>query len=180
MGDWVYVKLRPHRQISASKKIYSKLTARYYGPFQIEAPIGEVAYKLSLPSTSRIHPVFHVSQLKKAIGDLPAEKELPPEWEIEAAPKVELEAILSTREVTRKGEKFEEWLIRWKERPVEDASWERAINIQNQFPTFCLEDKAASVGEGIDRNISSVQNQAELTQPKPKILKVYSRRPKGN
>ncbi|KHN16270.1 Transposon Ty3-I Gag-Pol polyprotein, partial [Glycine soja] len=33
IGDWVLVKLRPHRQVSASETTYSKLTKRYYGPF---------------------------------------------------------------------------------------------------------------------------------------------------
>ena len=180
VGDWVYVKLRPHRQSSVSKTIYSKLTARYYGHFQIEARIGEVAYRLILPSTSRIHPVFHVSQLKKAIGELPAEKELPPEWEFDVVPRVEPEAVLSAREVSKNGKRIEEWLIRWKGRPIEDATWERAVNIKTQFPTFCLEDKAVFAEEGIDRNDNPVHNEEIQIRPKPNIFKVYSRRSKKN
>ena len=130
MGDWVYVKLRPHRQNSATKKIYSKLAARYYGPFQIEARIREVAYRLILPSTLRIHPVFHVSQLERDIGDLPIETELPLEWEPDVSMLVEPKAILSSLQVTKHGERFEEWLIRWKDRPVEESTWEKAINIK--------------------------------------------------
>ena len=63
-GDWVLVKLRPCRQSTASGGQYSKLAKRFYDPFQIVQRIGPVAYKLDLPSTSRIHPVFHWSLLR--------------------------------------------------------------------------------------------------------------------
>ena len=47
-----------------------KLALRYIGPFEIRARVGEVAYMLVLPpELSRIHPVFHVSMLRKYIAD---------------------------------------------------------------------------------------------------------------
>jgi len=43
-----------------------KLLPRFVGPFRVVRRIGPVAYELSLPpSLSRVHPVFHVSKLKK-------------------------------------------------------------------------------------------------------------------
>jgi len=49
---------------------------KYFGPFPIIQHIGKVAYKLQLPSTARIHPVFHISVLKKCEGT-PAQANVP-------------------------------------------------------------------------------------------------------
>ncbi|WMV30650.1 hypothetical protein MTR67_024035 [Solanum verrucosum] len=47
-----------------------KLSPRYMGPFEILDCVGPVANRLALPpNLSRVHPVFHVSMLKKYHGD---------------------------------------------------------------------------------------------------------------
>ena len=45
-----------------------KLSPQFFGPFQIIQRVGEIVYKLKLPKTSKIHSVFHVSNLKQALG----------------------------------------------------------------------------------------------------------------
>ena len=47
-----------------------KLSPRFIGPFEILSRVREVAYKLALPpSLSAVHPVFHVSMLRKYIAN---------------------------------------------------------------------------------------------------------------
>jgi ribosomal protein L21E len=64
VGDQVHL-LISSRIGSAVKP--PKLSPRYCGPWKIIKKIGKVAYKLELPMGNRIHPVFHVSRLKKCL-----------------------------------------------------------------------------------------------------------------
>ena len=68
VGDWVFLRLQPYKQHSVVQRKNLKLSPRFYGPYQIIERIGGVAYRLNLPSTSLLHPVFHVSVLKKKLG----------------------------------------------------------------------------------------------------------------
>ena len=65
----------------------------YYGPYKVLQEIGTMAYKLELPASSRVHLVFHVSCLKKIIGEnLPVQTILP-ELDEEVKIILELEAV---------------------------------------------------------------------------------------
>lgn len=66
IGDYVYVKLQPYRQQSAVIRSNNKLSLKFFGPYMIIDRCGAVAYKLELPPSSLIHPVFHVFQ--KGVG----------------------------------------------------------------------------------------------------------------
>ena len=67
--DYVFIKLQPYRQAFVAGRSNQKLSMHYFGPFKVLECIGQVAYKLQLPDTARIHLVFHISLLKKCEED---------------------------------------------------------------------------------------------------------------
>jgi hypothetical protein len=67
IGEHVYLKVSPLR---GTKRFHvkGKLSPRYVGPYPIVKKIGKVTYKLELPpELTGVHPVFHVSQLRKCV-----------------------------------------------------------------------------------------------------------------
>ena len=70
VGDWVFLRLQPYKQMSLKNtKKDNKLSPKYYGPYKVLQNIGIMAYKLELLASSQVHPIFHVSCLKKVTGE---------------------------------------------------------------------------------------------------------------
>jgi len=65
VGDLVYLKIQPYKQMILANTPFHKLATRYCGPFSILERTGTVANKLELPIGTKIHAVFHLSLLKK-------------------------------------------------------------------------------------------------------------------
>lgn len=140
VGDWVFLKLRPYRQMSLVERKNFKLSPRYYGPFKVLDKIGKAAYKLDLSDTSRLHPVFHVSILKKQIVENhKVLRELPVRGD-EDSTKLFPQAVLVSR--LRKGKN--EILIYWCGLSPADATWEEREIIQKHYPDFTLEDRGVN------------------------------------
>lgn len=73
-----------------------------------------MAYRLNLPSKARIHPIFHVSQLKKAVGPTITQQPLPTrlteEIELAVTPK-------EVKEICYLLDGMMEVLVKWEELP---------------------------------------------------------------
>nr|GFD05210.1 putative reverse transcriptase domain-containing protein [Tanacetum cinerariifolium] len=71
VGDKVILKVSPWKGVVRFGK-RGKLNPRYIGPFKVLAKVGTVAYILELSQQlSRVHSIFHVSNLKKCLSDEP-------------------------------------------------------------------------------------------------------------
>ncbi|XP_026400580.1 uncharacterized protein LOC113296490 [Papaver somniferum] len=141
VGDMVFLKLQPYRQTSVAIRKNFKLSSKYFRPFEIVQRIGVVVYELKLPVGSRIHPVFHVSQLKMKIGHHSTSSPSLPLVDQNGAILEEPAAVLATRITLRDGHSIPQVLIQWVSAPAEDATWEDTSHIRDQFPHFVLEDK---------------------------------------
>lgn len=58
-------------------RLSHNISLKYYGPYLILDKIGPIAYKLQLHPLSQVHPVFHVSQLKRLVGNVTTTNQLP-------------------------------------------------------------------------------------------------------
>lgn len=68
VGDLVSLRLKCYRQSKLKKRSAETLKPRFYGPYKVLLRVGKLAYELELLSDNRIHNVFHVSCLKKFVG----------------------------------------------------------------------------------------------------------------
>ena len=99
VGDWVFLRLQPYiKQMSLKQaKKDNKLSPKYYGLYKVLQKIGMMAYKLELPIASQVHPTFHVSCLKKVIGEKLTIQTILLELDEEGKIILELEAVTETR-----------------------------------------------------------------------------------
>ena len=106
-----------------------KLAPKREGPFVITEVLNPLNYRLSLPESWRIHPIFHASLLSPfKHTDVHGENFIrPPPDLIEEQPEYEIEAIISHR---RSG-KGRAYLVKWKGYPTSENTWEPEQNLYN-------------------------------------------------
>ena len=75
----------------------NNLSPKYYGPYKVLQNIGTMAYKLELPASLWVHPVFNVSCLKKVIGNKIPVQTILPELDEEGKIILDPEVVNETR-----------------------------------------------------------------------------------
>lgn len=73
MELWVN-KLQKYRQNTIAKRKSNRLERRFFEPFKVTERIEKVAYRLQLPTKSKIYDIFHISVLKKFVGKTDGEE----------------------------------------------------------------------------------------------------------
>ena len=133
VGDMVYLKLQPYIQTSIATRAGHKLSFRYFGPYPVLAKVGAVAYKLQLTENTNIHPVFHISLLKKALSaTTQVSSDLPVNYETDI---FRIPVKVLQRRLKPDGDHIvSEVLVQWSSWPPSMATWELEDELQKQFP----------------------------------------------
>lgn len=151
VGELVWLRLQPYKQRSAKGGPSHKLSKRFYGPFPILERVGAVAYRLQLSSVTKIHPVFHVSLLKKFVGDPSLSPKDLPEIFADSSPVLQPQKILASREILVNDTKVFQKLVQWEGLQPEEATWEDQDSLPSNI--LNLEDKVPLIGGSNDTQL---------------------------
>ncbi|GJY15432.1 hypothetical protein Tco_0385854 [Tanacetum coccineum] len=135
VGDRVMLKVSPWKGVVRFGKRV-KLNPRYVGPFKVIERVKMVAYKLELPpQLSRVHNMFHVSNLKKCLSD---ESPVIPLEELHVDDKlhfVEEPVEVMDREIKQlKRSRIPIIKVRWNSKRGPEFTWEREDQFKQKYP----------------------------------------------
>nr|GFA59334.1 putative reverse transcriptase domain-containing protein [Tanacetum cinerariifolium] len=135
VGNRVLLKVSPWKGvIRLGKKC--KLAPRYVRPFEILKKIGPVAYRLRLPQElSSVHDTFHVSNLKKCLGDANLYVTLD-EIKIDRTLHFveELVEIIDREVKSLEHSKIPIVKVRWNTKCGPEFTWERKDHMKAKYP----------------------------------------------
>ena len=133
--DQVLIKLRPE-QIRFRSRKDQRLVRKHEDPVEVLKKIGATSYRVALPTWMKIHPVIHVSNFKPYHPDPDDDQRnviTRPSINSKQRDTKEIEEILTDR-VRKIGwpvRKIHEFLVKWKNLPTEETSWERAEDLDS-------------------------------------------------
>lgn len=134
--DWVFLRLIPYQLQSLNSHTFHKLHHKSYGPFEVVERIGKVAYNLKLPEGTKIHPVFHVSCLKKMVGSQVIPMTALPEQVTDGLVVKKPHEVLQRRMYKKGNAAGVQVLVLWEGLSAKEATWEDYDKFTARFPDF--------------------------------------------
>ncbi|KAK1609631.1 hypothetical protein QYE76_033304 [Lolium multiflorum] len=173
--------LQGHRNEQLQCSAISAQELSYFGPYPISKCINPVAYEVQLPPEAKIHPVFHVSQLRKVLKQgMHASSTLPkPSDDIPRPVK-----ILEHRWRRTPSGRREQIHVQWPPDSGKDLTWEDKLQLQHQFPELLAWGQAIAQGEGDVSSVTDRQKAKEEvglkeSSPRPRRIIQPNRRHTG-
>ncbi|KAJ8749273.1 hypothetical protein K2173_018753 [Erythroxylum novogranatense] len=134
-GDQVFLKVSPMKGVVRFGK-RGKLNPIYIGPFEILERVGNVSYRLALPPhLSYVHPVFHISMLRKYIPD-PSHVLQTPEVNIaENLSYEEIPVAIIDRQIRKlRNKEITMIKVQWQNQRIEECIWETKESMRTRYP----------------------------------------------
>jgi hypothetical protein len=125
-GDTVWLKRKNIR----TTRLSGKLDHKQIGPYKILERVGSRAYKLDLPATVKLHPVFHISLLEPTASTEPIpghQQPPPPPVIINEQQEWEVEEIIDSRRHRNQIQ----YRVKWTGFHDTDKTWYPATNFDN-------------------------------------------------
>ena len=113
-----------------------KLNPRYIGPYEILEQVGSVAYRVALPpSLGHVHPVFHVSMLRRYLYD-PSHVLEPQDIEVDRELSYEVlpERIVDQQIRKLRSKEIASVKVIWWGFSGEEATWEAEEAMRSRYP----------------------------------------------
>ncbi|XP_057247456.1 uncharacterized protein LOC130589859 [Beta vulgaris subsp. vulgaris] len=126
-----------------------KLSPKFIGLYEILDRVGKVAYRLALPTElSRVHNVFHISQLRRYIPDKshvlqPETVQIDENLSYEESPIKILDGkVRSTRNKDVKIVK-----VLWSNQKSEEATWEAEAEMRKKYPELFAKEVGGNMSD---------------------------------
>lgn len=135
VGEQVLLKLQSYAQSTVANRPCRKLTYKNFSPFTTTERVSTLAYRLQLPPDSRIHSIFHDSQLQPFVPD-----HTPVFLELSRVPDLTSTELITTaildRRMMKKGDApFVHLQVHLKTLLPTATTWEDFDVLRQRYPT---------------------------------------------